>query len=119
MPRSDGYKNIKPIKSDKASVMGSKGGVRSGEVRRERASMRKALEYLLSLPYAKNPNMNNLEAVCVAVMNKALRGDIRAMEFVFRILGELPSGGRKRHTIERGNVVVTWGSPVDALPEAI
>ena len=40
-------KNLVPLTTEKAREIGRKGGIRSGEVRREKATMKKTLEMLL------------------------------------------------------------------------
>ena len=85
----------------------SKGGKKSGEVRREKKTMKELAETLLSMPLksgkctdieniknfadfkGKNPSVKL--AMLSTVAQKALKGDIRALELLLAILGENPS----------------------------
>lgn len=60
-----------------------RGGIKSGEVRRKRKSMREELDILLSMN-------NNQENVMIAMLDKAMSGDVRAMEFIRDTIGEKP-----------------------------
>ena len=79
------------------------GGVKSGEVRRERATIKSVLLALLKLPMHKGPidgldslggaegrNLSALDALAVAAMQRALKGDVAAMVFIRDTIGEKP-----------------------------
>ena len=69
-----------------------KGGIRSGEVRRQRKAMKEQMEMLLSLPYKKQSeieelgidkeNIDNQMAIIVAMYKKALNGDVQAFNTI-------------------------------------
>lgn len=80
---------------EEAQKNGSKGGKKSGEVRRKRKAMKEQMEMLLSLPFkAENgnefmrnlgideENIDNQMALMVVIYQKAMSGD---MEFIEKI----------------------------------
>ncbi|WP_307745958.1 hypothetical protein [uncultured Phascolarctobacterium sp.] len=115
MPRGtpkNGVRSITPITtSEKARELGRLGGVRSGEVRREKARQRKemksTLETLLTMSlktgkaqsiddiqaFAKiqNKNISVNEAIAVRVVQRALNGDLKAFELIRDTIGEKPA----------------------------
>lgn len=81
--------------------MCSKGGKKSGEVRRERKAMREQMEMLLKLPpinaQAKQKikelgidekEIDNQMLLMVTIFNKAVKGDIQAVNVVRELIGE-------------------------------
>lgn len=77
--------NLKPVRTKKeARERGSKGGIRSGEVRRERKTLREELLLLLSTG-------NTQEKISLALLQKALNGDTKAFEVVRDTVGEKPT----------------------------
>lgn len=93
-------KDLKPVRSkDEAKERGRKGGIRSGEVRRAKKTMRETAKSLMAMEVVGDNNKRNLEvfgiqkddqnyqtAVIVRLMQKALvEGDTSAI----RLLGEL------------------------------
>lgn len=95
--------NLKPpFTSDQspeeASKNGRKGGIKSGEARRRKKEMRERLEILLSMPITsgknadiesiksfgalKGKNITVEDAVLVAMIQKALKGDVSASNFI-------------------------------------
>lgn len=68
----------------------SKGGKASVQARRERKELRERLEVVLELPSANDPSMTNAEAMCRALVDKALEGDVRAFTVVRDTIGETP-----------------------------
>lgn len=59
------------------------GGVASGEARRKRKSLREELELLLE-------NGDTQESVAVALIEKAIKGDVKAFEVLRDTIGEKP-----------------------------
>ena len=59
------------------------GGVASGEARRKRKSLREELELLLE-------NGDTQESVAVALIEKAMKGDVKAFEVIRDTIGEKP-----------------------------
>ena len=66
----------------------SKGGIRSGEVRRERKQLKDTLLYLLSVDI--KPDETVQEGICQALLNQALKGNLRAFETIRDTIGEKP-----------------------------
>ena len=78
-----------------------KGGQASGKARRERRAMRDTLEIILSQPIPKNAtklrnelkeygitNPDYSSVMMTTLVQKALRGDLRAFEMIYNIVGE-------------------------------
>lgn len=102
MPKSDGYKNLITPSTDEARERGTKGGIASGKVRREKRSMREALDILLklSLKDGKKTDIKNIksltslsgqnvtvqDALLIAQIQKALKGDGRAFDAIKNIV---------------------------------
>lgn len=92
--------------SDEARKNGAKGGVASGKARRERKAMKETLESLLSMPLKngksadietiknlaslKGKNITVQEAIMLAQIQKAIKGDTKAAEYVRDTSGNKP-----------------------------
>ena len=76
----------------------SKGGQKSGEVRRQRKAMKEQMEILLTLPFKQkkqlkfikelgieDENIDNQMALIVAMYGKALKGDVQAFNTIREI----------------------------------
>ncbi|DAA97746.1 TPA: hypothetical protein CPT96_12235 [Candidatus Gastranaerophilales bacterium HUM_10] len=86
MPKSDGYKNLIPtnkLSKDEARMLGQKGGIKSGEVRRMRKSLKEQLLLLLS----ENEIQEN---ICLSLIDKALDGDVQVFKLIRDTIGEKP-----------------------------
>lgn len=86
MPKSDGYKNLIPANKrskDEVRIIGQKGGIKSGEVRR----MRKTLKEQLLLMLEEKEIQEN---ICIALIDKALDGDTKAFQIIRDTIGEKP-----------------------------
>lgn len=83
-------KNLKHFTSeqshDEAVKNGRRGGMRSGEVRRERRKLREELEYILSQDDGNGETMGN--AIAMALVEKALTGNVEA----FRVIRDTVDG---------------------------
>ena len=99
--------NLTPFKSaDEAREKGRKGGIASGAARREKRALRETLEELLtmslrngkpvsvekikSIAAIKGKNISVQEAIMLAQIQKAIRGDVRAAEFIRDTIGQKP-----------------------------
>lgn len=96
-------KNLKPVRSvEEARSKGRNGGIKSGEARRAKKSMRELMNILLDLPVSdKNKAQmqtmgieseelhNNKMLVAVGLMKRAMTGDPRAIEVMCGVAGEL------------------------------
>lgn len=82
--------NLKfPRSTEEARERGRKGGVASGRARREKASLRAALEVLLERK--GEDGLTGREAVAVALYEQALKGDVRAFAELRDTVGEKPT----------------------------
>jgi len=76
-------KNLKPPSTSEARERGKKGGLRSGQKRRQRMALKEELLLLLS-------QGNTREKISLALIEKALNGDIKAFEVIRDTIGEKP-----------------------------
>ena len=99
-------KNLKPFTSDqsreKAKINGAKGGVASGVAKRRKASLKKAIESVLSLKVDSSTaaQLSKLgvdedeqvvqTAIIVSQALKAMRGDTKAADFLAKYSGDNP-----------------------------
>lgn len=83
-----------------------KGGIASGKARREKKLMRETLDVLLTMPLKtgkfadvdeirsfaafKGKNISVQEAILIAQVQKAMKGDTRAAEYVRDTIGQKP-----------------------------
>lgn len=71
--------NLKPVKTaEEARELGRKGGIASGEARRERKALMALLLQRLAKPYA-GTEMTSCEAIVDTWIRLAIEGDIRAI----------------------------------------
>ena len=71
--------------------MAANGGKKSGEVRRNKKTMRDMLDYLLEKDITtKKGDISTLEAIMVSMIAKASKGDVRAAEFIRDTIGQKP-----------------------------
>ena len=89
--------NLKPFDSnqsrEQAKINGRKGGIKSGEARRKKKTMREMLDYLLEKEVTNTKTgekATTLEAVMTACIKKAIAGDIKAAEFIRDTIGQKP-----------------------------
>ena len=80
---------------EKAAINGQKGGVASGEAKRENKRMLKALEFVLNSPVAKDEQLfgdqtTQLMLGMHALAEKMKAGDVKAAEFIRDLIGEKP-----------------------------
>lgn len=77
-----------------ARELGRKGGIASGEARRERAKFRELLEVALEEPYYDviegKTDMTNAQKVVMALIEKAQKGDVKAFAEIRNTCGEMP-----------------------------
>lgn len=123
MPKSDGYKNLITPSTDEARKRGAKGGKASGESRRKKKTMRETLSALLELSLKDGPqtsidsvktlkglsgaNITVQEALLIAQVQKALKGDGRAFDTIKDIImPPAESTGQNANKTEASNSVV-------------
>lgn len=101
----------KSLSTEEAQKMGRKGGIASAKARKEKKALKDTLEELLAMPIKdgksqdidkiksiagiKGKNITMQEAIMVAMLNKAAKGDVRAAEYVRDTIGQKPSDKMK------------------------
>ena len=77
---------------EEARMYGKKGGIASGEARRAKRDLRKAMELLLEKEFrdAKGGSKSGAELLAFKQFQKALDGDTRAFEVVRDTAGQKP-----------------------------
>lgn len=104
-----GRKNLikaEDLTSDELRERARAGGIASGKARREKKAMRETLDILLSMPMKdgaaadvesirsfasiKGKNINVQEAILIAQVQKAMKGDTKAAEYVRDTIGQKP-----------------------------
>jgi hypothetical protein len=93
--QNKGHDNLIPTnKRSKEEVRknASKGGKKSGEVRRQKKLLKDCLDELLQKEWEnrQGEKMSGSEAISVAVFKKALAGDMKAFEIVRDTAGQKP-----------------------------
>ena len=94
-----GTENLKPVTKrtkNEAREISKKGGIRSGEVRRERKKLKEELLLLLS-------EGDNNRRMSLAIFERALNGDTKAFEVIRDTIGEKP-----KEEIEVKDVTPKW-----------
>lgn len=103
-----GSDNLNPVRTEEeARARGKKGGIASGKARREKKAMRETLAALLSMPMKdgkfadvdsiknfasmKGKNIDVQTAISIAMIQRALKGDKGAAEFVRDTSGQKPT----------------------------
>lgn len=106
--------NLKTPSTKEARIRGKKGGIASGKARREKKQFKETLETLLSMAMEdgkemaveditsfkgiKGQNISVQEAILIAQIQKAMKGDTRAAEYVRDTIGQKPSDKVKLET---------------------
>lgn len=100
--------NLNPVRTkSEARSRGRNGGIASGKARRQKKLFRETLEAILTMPMKngadisveeiqnfagiKGQNVSVQEAILIAQIQKAMKGDTRAAEYVRDTIGENPS----------------------------
>ena len=88
-------KNLRYVRStSEARELGRKGGIASGESRRERKALRENLLLLLASPMkdadGKPTGKTVQEEILLALVQRAMTGDPRAFELIRDTIGEKP-----------------------------
>lgn len=86
--------NLKPIQSEsEAREKGKIGGIKSGEARRAKKTMKEMLDYLLSkeIENKKGEKATTQEAISVSLIKQALNGNVKAFEVIRDTIGEKPT----------------------------
>lgn len=94
-----GIENLKPVtkrSKEEAREISKKGGIRSGESRRERKKLKEELLLLLS-------EGDNNRRMSLAIFERALNGDTKAFEVIRDTIGEKP-----KEQIESTNIEMSY-----------
>lgn len=94
-----GIENLKPVTKrtkNEAREISKKGGIKSGEVRRERKKLKEELLLLLS-------EGDNNRRMSLAIFERALNGDTKAFEIIRDTIGEKP-----KEQIESTNIEMSY-----------
>lgn len=86
---------------------GRKGGIASGEAKRKKKAMKETLDVLLSMPMKngrsidiesvknfaaiKGKNINVQEAMIISMLQRAMKGDVKAAEWIRDTAGQKPT----------------------------
>lgn len=82
--------NLKPIRStSEAREKGRKGGKKSGETRKKKKELKELLEIALSQNDFLGQDLYT--SITMALINKAIEGDVRAYETIRDTLGQKPT----------------------------
>lgn len=92
MPNDENLKPFSQRSKSEAREMGAKGGVASGKARREKADLRKMCQMVLAMDIkGKDGTMKSgAEAITLAQLQKALKGDAKAYEVLRDTAGQKP-----------------------------
>lgn len=96
------------LKKGKMSMAerGRRGGIRSGESKRDDRSMREFLEAWVQTPSEHRPGLTKLQSICVELSEQAERGVLKAVELFRDTIGQKPT--EKDNNRVSGNVIVQW-----------
>lgn len=87
-------KNLKPVRTKKeARERGKNGGIKSGEARRAKKTMKEMLDYLLEKEIENSRTGETVtyrEAILTSCIKRAIKGDVKAAQFVRDTAGEAP-----------------------------
>ena len=83
-------KNLRQLSTSEAREIGKKGGIKSGEKRREQKKFREIFELLLNKQSTndKGETATIKEVIAINTVAKAVKGDLRAVELIKDVLGE-------------------------------
>ncbi len=100
MPKPE---NLRPIRDSKrASELGKKGIQASIQAKAKKKKLKEAMKILIDLPVTErnkqtlaqlgieDEDMNNQMLIAVAMFQKAIKGDVRAAEYIRDITGQQP-----------------------------
>jgi hypothetical protein len=86
--------NLIPVRTkNEARELGQRGGIASGEARRAKKTMKEMLDYLLEKEIENSRTGEKVtyrEAILTSCIKKAIKGDVKAAQFVRDTAGETP-----------------------------
>lgn len=83
--------NLKTLSPNEARENGKKGGIKSGQTRRERKALKDELLLLL-----ENEDIQN--RLCISLLEKGFKGDTKAFEVIRDTIGEKPTDKHEVNT---------------------
>lgn len=85
--------NLQRLTTEKAREIGKLGGKKSGEAKRAKKTMKEMLNYLLEqeIQNKKGEKATTLEALMVAQIKEAMKGNTKAVQFIRDTIGENPA----------------------------
>lgn len=98
--------NLKPPINERSTSeqreICQKGGIKSGEARRAKKTMREMLNYLLEkeITNRSGEKATTQEAITVSLINQALKGNVKAWEVIRDTIGEKPEQNIKLDSSE-------------------
>lgn len=94
------------VTPEQRAEYGKKGGIASGEARRRKKQMKETIDILLSMALKsgkfadiesiksfadlKGKNINTQEAMIISILQRAMRGDVKAAEWIRDTAGQKP-----------------------------
>lgn len=103
-----GIENLKPVTKrtkNEAREISKKGGIKSGESRRERKKLKEELLLLLS-------EGDNNRKMSIAIFERALNGDTKAFEVIRDTIGEKP-----KEQIENTNIEMSYENYIKKIED--
>lgn len=102
-----GTNTFSKMTPEERAEYGRQGGIKSGETKRRKKAMKETLEVLLSMPMKngkvsdvesiknfaalKGKNINVQEAMIIAMIQRAMKGDVKAAEWLRDTSGQKPT----------------------------
>ncbi len=93
--------NLKPVRTkEEARKRGRKGGIKSGEIRAQRKTLREELLVLLG---TKTEDKTMQEKISLSLITEALHGNVKAFETIRDTIGE-----KAIEKVESTNVTISY-----------
>lgn len=121
------------LSTEEAQRMGRKGGIASAKARKERKALKDTLEELLAMPIydgmsddidkiksiagIKGKNITMQEAIMVAMLNKAAKGNVRAAEYVRDTIGEQPEQQARIDKLKAETARIRGEDPTEGMQD--
>ena len=103
---------------DEARELGRKGGIASGEARREKRAMRELLEIALAAKRVRG-DITNKEESAAQLAKKMAEGDLKAIEVGLKVIGEYEQKVKVEGDMRSVQVIVEDADTARKLTEII
>lgn len=105
--------------SDNAAEMGRRGGSASGQSRQYAKRMKIALERELdkTTTTKSGESINGREALAMTIMREALKGNVRAMELLLKLMDEFPADKHELSGVDGSPLTLDTVSSLQLLTE--